>query len=67
MVKPNDDLKIHLIAGRQPFFDNEILISPIFARNWNLKVGDKFDLLGLTNLSVVGIGVQKEFVYQTLG
>lgn len=66
MVQPNDQLAINIIEGRKPFLDNEIMISPIFAKNWNVKVGDKINLLGLKNIQIVGIGIQKEFIYQAI-
>ena len=67
MVKPNDKLKINVIEGRVPLWDNEILISPILARSEKFKVGDKINLIGIQNLKIVGIGIQKEFLYQILG
>ena len=64
IIEVNDKLfNLHIMEGRRPIFDNEIVISPLLARNWNLKVGDKFKILQLSNLKVVGIGIQKHFIY----
>ncbi len=57
------NLDLHLFSGNKILYDNEVIITPTYARSQNIKIGDILNFFGVKNLKVVGIGVQKEFYY----
>lgn len=62
-VEKNPDLNFKLTAGRNIQYNNEVIISPTYARNKQIKIGQIINLMGMNNIKVVGIGIQEEFYY----
>lgn len=58
----DESFKLHLIKGDVPILNNEIVITPIFAKKNNLEIGNTLNILN-KEMKIVGIGSQTPFIF----